>query len=58
MKHFYVSYNIGRSKYVVNYHTGWKKHKDGSDFYDIRIFSNKTQKDKFVQALLAAGYKP
>jgi len=42
--------NIGTSKYVVNYYTG-KKHKDGSDFYDIKTFSNKKDKDNFIKEL-------
>jgi hypothetical protein len=42
--------NVGHAKYVVNYYTG-KKHQDGSDFYDIRIFTNKREKDKFVAML-------
>ena len=43
--------NIGRAKYVVSYYTG-RKHVDGSDFYDVRIFRNKRDKAKFVVALL------
>ena len=32
---------VGKSKYVISYHDGKKKHKDGSDFFDIQIFRNK-----------------
>ena len=42
--------NIGRAKYVVNYHTG-AKHHDGSDFYDIKIFRNAKAKDAFIRSL-------
>lgn len=42
--------NVGKAKYVVNYHTG-KKHADGSDFYDVAIFRNKKRKDEFVRKL-------
>lgn len=42
--------NVGKSKYVVNFCTG-KTHKDGSEFYDVRIFSNRKDKDAFVKAL-------
>jgi len=41
MKMFYVQTNIGRVKYVVNYHDGCKKHRDGSNFFDIATFKNK-----------------
>ena len=45
-------YGVGKSKYVVNYYTG-KKHNDGSDFYDIRIFKNKLFKNRFINLLKA-----
>lgn len=45
-------YGIGHAKYVVNYYTG-KKHQDGSDFYDIRIFRNKQLKNRFINLLKA-----
>ena len=45
--------NIGHAKYVVNFYTG-KTHPDGSEFYDIAIFSNKKKKDRFVKELFAA----
>lgn len=44
--------NIGKAKYVVNYHIG-KKHKDGSDFYDMRIFKNEKFKNRFINLLKA-----
>ena len=28
MKTFNLMYNVGKAKYVVNYHNGIKKHKD------------------------------
>jgi len=42
--------NVGTAKYVVNYYNG-KKHKDGSDFYDIATFKNKRKKDNFIKEL-------
>jgi hypothetical protein len=48
-------YGLGRAKYVVNYYTG-KKHEDGSEFYDIRIFTNKRLKDRFIRELENAEY--
>lgn len=38
-----INPQIGRAKYSISYHDGTKKHKDGSDFWDIKIF--KTKKD-------------
>ena len=56
MKRFYEMQNVGRSKYVVNFHDGEKKHADGSDFFDVRIFSNNRSKERFVKELQTAGY--
>lgn len=55
-KIFYIQYGVGKAKYVVNFHNGVSKHKDGSDFYDIRIFKNKDSLEKFRQQLLKTGY--
>lgn len=49
--------NVGRAKYVLNYHDGSKTHKDGSPFYDIDIFSNRKDFDKAVKKLESEGYK-
>ena len=49
--------NVGKSKYVISYHDGKKKHKDGSDFFDIQTFRNKKDLAKFVNALHKGGYK-
>lgn len=56
MKLYNINYNIGRVKYVVNFHDGIKKYKDGSNFYDIRLFSNKKKMTAFVSELLKDGY--
>ena len=42
--------NVGAVKYLVSYYTG-KTHPDGSEFYDIKTFSNKRLKDRFVKEL-------
>jgi hypothetical protein len=49
-------YNVGKCKYVVNFHDGISKHKDGSNFFDIRIFKNKILMNKFIKELLKDGY--
>lgn len=56
MKRYYTQDNIGKAKYVVNYHDGAKTHKDGSDFFDIVIFKNKKKRDGFIALLVYAGY--
>jgi hypothetical protein len=56
-KNYYVQYKIGKAKYVVNFHDGVKKHDDGSDFYDIKIFKNKKDLNNFLQELSKKGYR-
>lgn len=43
-----ISYNVGKTKYLVNYYTG-KKHRDGSKFFDIAIFKNKKKMQEFIK---------
>ncbi len=56
-KVYYTQEGIGKAKYVVNFHDGVQKHKDGSEFYDIRIFHNKKDLAKFEQRLVNENYK-
>jgi hypothetical protein len=55
-KRFNEMYNVGRAKYVVSFHDGVKKHNDGSDFFDLRIFKNKKDLEAFKKELLSNGY--
>ena len=55
-KHFYESYNIGKSKYIINYHDGVKTHNDGSSFFDICIFKNIKKMKEFKKSLIKNGY--
>jgi hypothetical protein len=55
-KKFHVMYGIGKAKYVVNFHDGVSKHKDGSNFYDMRIFKNKINLYSFMKELVGNGY--
>lgn len=57
MKRYYLQSNIGKVKYVVNYHNGIKKHPDGSDFFDVAIFKNKLKRSKFIKQLQCNHYK-
>jgi hypothetical protein len=49
--------NIGKAKYVVNFHDGIDTHNDGSPFFGIKIFKNRTKKDNFINSLVADGYR-
>ena len=57
MKDYYVMYNIGKVKYVVNHYDGIQTHKDGSKFYGIHTFKNKVKMNTFINSLVADGYK-
>lgn len=57
MKLFYWQTGIGRAKYCVSFHDGISKHKDGSDFYGMRIFKNKKIMNKFLNDLKVEGYR-
>ena len=56
MNRYNIQYNVGKAKYLVNYHHTNKKHADGSDFYDIAIFTNKVKLNAFVKSLAQKGY--
>lgn len=55
-KRFNVKYGVGKAKYVINFHDGVKTHKDGSDFFDIRIFRNQKDFEDAQKELKAQGY--
>jgi hypothetical protein len=57
MKKYYIMCGVGKAKYVVNFHDGEKKHKDGGEFYDIRIFKNIKDLKAFTSDLRTQGYK-
>jgi len=56
MKTFYQMDNVGKAKYTVNFHDGKNKHDDGSNFYDLKIFSNKVKLADFIKDLKNRGY--
>lgn len=55
-KKYYPQYNVGKAKYVMNFYDGEKTHKDGSEFYDMRTFTNKKDFIKFEKELIKDGY--
>ena len=54
---FYIQKNIGRSKYVLNYHDGIQTHKDNSPFFGIEIFSNIKKLNNRIKELRLLGYQ-
>jgi hypothetical protein len=56
-KVYKVTMNVGKVKYLVSYHDGLKKYSDGSPFFDVQTFKNKTQLSTFVKGLDKKGYK-
>lgn len=56
MKTYCLRMNIGKARYVVDFHDGVKTHKDGSPFLDIRIFRNKKDTARFISDLKSEGY--
>lgn len=56
MKRYNTQYNVGKVKYLVNYHNGISKHEDGSDFFDIAVFKNKVDYNVFITALKTKGF--
>lgn len=55
-KNYYVRENVGKAKYLLNFHNGVKTHPDGSPFYDIEIFRNKKDLARAIKQLKAEGY--
>ena len=56
-KKYNIQYNIGKSKYVVNFYDGIKENRDGSPAYDIMIFKNKKRMNTYLQELYKEGYR-
>jgi hypothetical protein len=56
-KNYYLRLNVGKAGYVVSFHDGTKTHKDGSPFYDIKIFSTRLATTVFMAELRSKGYK-
>lgn len=56
MKRYYTQFNVGKVKYLVNYHNGISKDKDGSDFFDIATFTCKRKFMVFIDSLNCKGF--
>ena len=55
MKKYTINPKIGTVKHSISWYDGIQKHKDGSDFYDIRIFKNKKDLKTFEKSLINEG---
>ena len=55
-KAFKINPPIGSSKYSISAHDGITKHKDGSPFWDILIFKNKTDLERRAQYFRGEKY--
>jgi hypothetical protein len=55
-KAFKINPPIGKAKYSISSHDGVKKHKDGSDFWDIEIFKNKVDLEKGIKNYSSKGF--
>lgn len=57
MKKYYLMYNIGAVKYVLNFHDGVSTHDDGSEFWDVLLSNNQKVIKRKIAELKAQGYK-
>lgn len=56
-KLFNVMEGIGYAPYVVHFHDGLQKYKDGSLFFDVNIFIEEEDLKAFVAELRSKGYQ-
>jgi hypothetical protein len=55
-KAFRINPPIGKAKYSISSHNGSSTHKDGSDFWDIKIFKNKIDLEKGIKDYKSKGF--
>ena len=48
---YYVRYNVGKTKYLLNYWNGTDTYSDNSPFYNIICFNNKLKLAKKIKEL-------
>ncbi len=44
-----IQRNVGKAKYLLSYYNGINQHKDGSEFWGIKIFRSKKKLDSFIK---------
>ena len=55
-KAYYVMCNVGKARYLLNYHDGHSTHADGSPFWGAACISNKRELARRIQELHKQGY--
>jgi len=48
---------LEKQNILLNFHDGIQTHKDGSPFFDVKIFSNIRELNKKIKELRLLGYK-
>lgn len=56
MKTYFLTFNVGSTRYLVNYHDGKKTHGDGSPFFDITPCRSKRMLARTITKLKREGY--
>lgn len=57
MKTLNVMQNVGKAKYLINYHDGISTNRDGSPFYGVRICSSKKKLAIQLKGFKDQGYR-
>lgn len=55
-KTYRYTQNVGKARHVVSFHDGAKLHRDGSPFFDLRVFGRKRDAELFMRDLRRGGY--
>lgn len=56
MKQYYIMYNVGSTKYLLNFHDGESTNRDGSPFWRCQCFSNKKKLAARIKEMEGEGY--
>ena len=56
MKTYRDNPQIGAVRHSVSFNDGMKTHKDGSPFFDLKVFKRSKDKEVFIRGLEADGY--
>ncbi|MEG3764916.1 hypothetical protein [Alteromonas sp. 14N.309.X.WAT.G.H12] len=56
MKFYDCIDNLGKAKYLVNFHDETQTYPDGTPRLNVRKFTNKRKRDQFVRSLKKMDY--
>jgi hypothetical protein len=51
-----IQYNVGKVKYLVSWYGGVRKHRDGSEAWDVACFNSKKRMNEFISKLMRGHY--